>query len=85
MNGLSARGIHDELVAVPASDAIASSTVTNYLRQSRLPSIIVDPSQEPPTTVADDAILDALQQQPFSSVRKLVKPACISPSMAHQH
>jgi hypothetical protein len=85
MKGLSARGIHDELIAVLASDVTADSTVTNYLRQSRFPPIIVDPSQEPPTIVADDAILDALEQQPFSLVRELAKTTCTARSTVHRH
>jgi hypothetical protein len=70
MKGLSARAVHDELVAVLVSNAIAYSTVTKYLRHSQLPPIIADPLVEPPTTVTDGAILDDLQRQPFSSVRK---------------
>jgi hypothetical protein len=84
MKGLFARGIHDELVAVLASNVFASSTVTNYLRQSQFPPIIVNPSQEPPRTVVDDAILDALQQQSFSSVRELAKTTCTPRSMVHR-
>jgi hypothetical protein len=83
--GFSARAVHDELVAVLASDAIAYSTVTKYLWHSRLPPIIAGPLVEPQTTVTDDAILDDLQRQPFSSVRKLAKLTCISQSTVQRH
>jgi hypothetical protein len=85
MKDLSARAVHDELVAVLASDAIAYSTVTKYLRHSRLPPIITEPLVEPPTTVTDDAILDAFQRQPFSSVRELAKLTCIPQNSVQQH
>jgi hypothetical protein len=53
--------MHDELVAVLSSGAIGRSTVTKYLRQSRLPSIILNSLELPTTIVTDDAILDSLQ------------------------
>jgi transcriptional regulator of acetoin/glycerol metabolism len=90
MKSLFARETHDELVAVLGSDAmrcdaIGSSMVTKYLRQSRTPTIILDALEPPTTTVTDDAILDALQQQPFSSVRELAKLTCIPRSTVHRH
>jgi hypothetical protein len=66
MKGLSARDIHNELVALLSFDAIACSHVTSRLRQRQLPAISSEPSDEPPTTILDDAILDALDKQPFS-------------------
>jgi hypothetical protein len=66
-------GIHNDLVFVLGPDALGYSTVTKYLRQSRLTASNMDTLEKPPITVVDNAILDALQQQPFSSVRELVK------------
>jgi hypothetical protein len=40
MKRLSAEAISNELVAVIGSDAIGSSTVTNYLRQWHFPSTL---------------------------------------------
>jgi hypothetical protein len=85
MKGLSAQDIHGELVAVLGSDAIGYSLVPKYRRETRIPPIPRDSPEKPPTTVPDDAILDALQQQPFSSVRELAKLTCIPRSTVHRH
>jgi hypothetical protein len=85
MKSLSARDIHDELVAVLGSEVIGCSTVTKYLRQSRLPPIIPDAFESPITTVTCDAILDAVQQQLFSSVREFAKLTYIPRSMVDRH
>jgi hypothetical protein len=66
MKGLSARDVHNELLAVLGLNAIAYSTLTNDLRQPQFPAISSEPSDEPPTTIIDDAILDTLDKQPFS-------------------
>jgi transposase len=73
MKGLSAREVHDELVAVLGRGAIAYSTVTSYPRQWQFSAISSEPSDESPTTIIDGASLDALDKQPFSSVRELTK------------
>jgi hypothetical protein len=65
MKGLSARDVHNELVAVLGPDAITDSTVTKARRPRQFPVISSEPSDEPPTTILDDAILDALDKQPF--------------------
>jgi hypothetical protein len=44
-----------------------------------------EPSDEPPTTIIDDAILDALDKQPFSSVKKLAKLTCIPTMTVYRH
>ena len=85
MKGLSATDVHNELVAVLDPDAITYSTVTSYLRQRQFPAISSEPSDEPPTTIIDDAILDALDKQPFSSVRELAKLTCIPTTTVYRH
>jgi hypothetical protein len=85
MKGLSARDVHNELVAVLGPDAIAYSTVTSYRRQRQFPTISSEPSDEPPTTIIDDAILDALDKQPFSSVKELAKLTCIPTTTVYRH
>jgi hypothetical protein len=77
MKGLSAQDIHGELVTVLGSDAIGYSMVTKDLRQTRVPPIPMETLEKPPNPVTDDAILGAFQQQPFASVRELVKLTCI--------
>jgi hypothetical protein len=67
MKGFSAREIHNELVAVLGLDLIGSLTVIRYLRQRQLPASSPESSDEPPITIIDDAILNALHKQPFSS------------------
>jgi hypothetical protein len=85
MKGLSARDVHNELVAVLGPDAIAYSTVTSYLRQRQFPAISSEPSDEPPTTIIDDAILYALDKQRFSSVRAPAKLTCIPTTAVYRH
>jgi hypothetical protein len=73
MKGLSARDIHNELVAVLGRDAIAYSIIASSRQQREFPAISSESFDEPPTTIIDDAILDTLDQQPFSSVKELAK------------
>jgi hypothetical protein len=85
MKGLSARDVHNELVAVLGPDAIAYSTVTSDLRQRQIPAISSEPSNESPTAILDDAILDAHDKQPFCSVGELAKLTCIPTTIVYQH
>jgi hypothetical protein len=77
MKQLLAQAIHSKLVAVLGPDAIAYSTVIKYLRQRQFPSIPCEAPDEHPATVIDNAILDALDKQPFSSVQELAQLTCI--------
>jgi hypothetical protein len=77
--------VPSELVAVLCLDVIASSTVTRYLRQRRFPVISLELSDEPPTTIIDDAILEAVDKQPFSSVKELAKLTCIPTTTLYRH
>jgi hypothetical protein len=83
--GLSARDVHNERVAVLGLDAIIYSTITKYLRQQHFPAISFEPPDEPPITIIGDAILDALDKQPFSSIRELVKLTCIATTTVHRY
>jgi hypothetical protein len=58
-------------------DVIGSSTVTGCLRQWQFPVISPEPSDWPPPIVIDEAILEAVDKQAFSSVRELAKLTCI--------
>jgi hypothetical protein len=75
LKGLSAPAVDNQFTAVLGADAIASSTVTKYLRQRQFISILIDllRPEEPATIVIDQAILDALDQYPFSSIRELAR------------
>jgi DNA-binding IclR family transcriptional regulator len=59
--------------------------VTNYLRQRHFPSTLREITDEPAATVIDNAILDALEKQPFSSIRELAQLTCIPRSTVHRH
>jgi hypothetical protein len=61
------------------------STVTNHLRQRHFPSTLRETADEPAATVIDNTILDALEKQPFSSIRELAQLTCIPRSTVHRH
>jgi hypothetical protein len=84
IKGLSSRATHDELVTVLRPAASASSTVTKYLQQRHVPDIPIEDPEEASPTVVDDAILDALQHQPFSSVGELAKLTCLPRTTVHR-
>jgi hypothetical protein len=56
-----------------------------YLKQSQLSPIPLETLEKPTTTVIDDAILDALQQQPFSLLKELATLICIPRSTGPRH
>jgi histone-lysine N-methyltransferase SETMAR len=85
MKGLSAQKIHSELVAVLGADAIGYSTITRYLRQQHFPTKSSEPPENTSITVVGNAILDALKQQPFSSIREIAKLTCIPRTTVHRH
>jgi hypothetical protein len=85
MLGLSARQVHNELVAMLGLDAIGFSTVIRYSGQRQFPVRSPEPSDEPPTTIIDDAILQVLNKQPFSSVRELAKLTSIPTTTVYRH
>jgi hypothetical protein len=72
LNGLSARDVDSELTAVLGAAAIAYSNVANCLRPRQFISLLVDSPEELATSVIDQAILDALEQYPFSFIRELL-------------
>jgi hypothetical protein len=73
----SAHAIHEELVQILGSDAIAYSTVTCHLRASRWTAQTEERHSDPSPDVVDSAVLEALYQTPFASVRELAKTTCI--------
>jgi hypothetical protein len=85
MKGLSAREVHNAHVAVLGLDAIAYSTVTRYGQERQFPASSSQPCDEPLTIIVDGAILEALNNKPFSSVRKLAKFPWIPTTTVYQH
>jgi hypothetical protein len=43
------------------------------------------PPDEPPTIAIDQAILDAFEHHPFSSIRELALLSCIPTAIVHRH
>jgi hypothetical protein len=74
----SAQALHDKLVHVLGSDAVAYSTVSSYLRASRWMAHHEEQHSDASPDVIDKVILQALNQTPFTSVRELANPMCIS-------
>jgi hypothetical protein len=83
--GLSSRATCNELTAVLGANAIADSTVTKSLRQRQFTSILVEAAEEPATIVIGQAILDTLEQYPFSSIQDLARFTCIPTTTIHRH
>jgi DNA-binding MurR/RpiR family transcriptional regulator len=77
-NGFSAKAIHDELIQVLDSDAIAYSTVTSYPRASHWRAQNEEQHSDPRPDVIGNTILQALNQTTFASMRELAKSTCIS-------
>jgi hypothetical protein len=85
MMGLSVREAQNKLEAVLGFDVIGSSIITRYLQQRQFPASSRKPSDEPPTTIIDDAIPEALDKQPFSSVKELATLTCIPTTPVYRH
>jgi hypothetical protein len=74
LKGMSAREIHNDIVATIGPDAMSYSSVTRYLREARSPPSKPEPHQADVQRDLDDlnqAILAALQDSLFASVRQL--------------
>jgi hypothetical protein len=87
LKGLSARAIHENLVATLGSDAMAYSTVIRYLRKTcfflSTDRIVSGPIPEMPDD-ADQAILSTLGETPFASVRQLARLMHLSAAIVYQ-
>jgi hypothetical protein len=88
MNGMALDAIHEDLVRMLEENAIAYSTVTKYVRSIRFPPKQDAPSAEPmpvETSPVDQAILTALADYPFSSVRELSRLTYLPRSTVHRY
>jgi hypothetical protein len=88
MKGIALDAIHEDLVRVLGENAIAYSTVTTDVRRARFPPKQDAPSAEPmpvETSPVDQAILRALADYPFSSVRELSRVTSLPRSIVHRH
>jgi hypothetical protein len=71
---MSARDIHDDIVATHGPDAMSYSSVTRYLREARFPPSKSEPHPAHVQRDLDDshqAIVAALEDSPLASVRQL--------------
>jgi hypothetical protein len=88
MRGMSLDAIHEDLMRVLGENAMAYSTVTKYVRSEKFPpkndGLPSEPISAQPGPV-DQAILTALADEPFSSVRKLSRLTCLPQSTVHRH
>jgi hypothetical protein len=78
--------IHDDLVPTLGKDAVAYSTVTKYARSAHFPSRTeANPPEAPDVerSPIDEAILTALAEFPFSSVRELSRTICLPRSTVY--
>jgi hypothetical protein len=64
-------------VQLLGSDAIAYSTVTYHLRASCWTAHTEERHSDLSLDLIDNAVLEALDQTQFASVRELAKPTCI--------
>jgi 16S rRNA C1402 N4-methylase RsmH len=85
LKGLSSRAVDNELTVVLGADAIAYSIVARSLRERQFTSILVDRHEESATSRIDQAILDGLEQYPFSSIQELARFTCIPTTTVHRY
>jgi hypothetical protein len=72
LKGMSARDIHDDVVATLGPDAVSYSSVTHYLREARFPPSKPEPhlaDVQRDLNDSDQAMLTVLEDSPFASVR----------------
>jgi hypothetical protein len=80
--------IHDGLVGTLGKDAVAYSTVTKYTCSTQFSDRKEATSPEAPDVErnpVDEAILTALAEFPFSSVRELSRRHCLPRSTVNRH
>jgi hypothetical protein len=88
MKGMALNVIHDNLVHTLGEDAVAYSTVTKYARSAQFSGRKEATSPEVPDvehSSVDDAILTALAEFPFSSVREVSRRTCLPRSTVRRH
>jgi hypothetical protein len=88
LKGLNAAKIHNDLVAILKGEANSYNNVTQYLRKPSFSSPKAhQPSESPASIVneSDEAILLALSEGPFASVRQLERRTHLHPSPIYDH
>jgi hypothetical protein len=88
MKGFSAMDIHRDLTEILGSNAVSYSTVTRFIRMMSCTDVTdVDEIHGGPKSIneTDEAILKALSDESFSSVRELARHTCLSKTTIHRH
>jgi hypothetical protein len=88
MKGMALDAIHDGFVRTLGKDVVAYSTVTKYAHSAQFSGRKEVTSPEAPDverSTVDEAILTALAEFPFSSVRELSRRICLPRSTVHRH
>jgi hypothetical protein len=88
MKGMDLDAIHDDLVCTLGKDAVAYSTVTKYARNAQFSGRKEATPPEAPNmerSPVDEAILTALAEFPFSSMRDLSRRIYLTRSTVHRH
>jgi hypothetical protein len=80
MKGMAIDAIHEDLVCMLGKDAVAYSAMAKYARSAQFSGRKEATSPEAPDvegSPVDEAILTALAEFPFSSVRELSRRICL--------
>jgi hypothetical protein len=88
MKGMALDVIHDDIVRTLGKDAVTCSTVTKYVRSAQFSGrkeATVPEASDVEFNPADETILTALVEFPFSSVRELSRRICLPRSTVHRH
>jgi hypothetical protein len=88
MKGMALDAIHDDLVRTFRKDAVAYSTVAKYARSARFSGrkeATPPEASDVECSPVDEAILTALAEFPFSSVRELSRRIWLPRSTVHWH
>jgi hypothetical protein len=88
MKEMALDAIHDDPVRTPGKDAVAYSTVPNHVRSAQFSGRKEATAPEAPDverSPVDEAMLRALAEFPFSSVRGLSRRVCFPRSTVHRH
>jgi hypothetical protein len=86
--GMNAREIHSDLVATLSTKVLSYSTMTRWLREVQLEQsseTAVDFTEDAEVDEIDEAILSALEVQPFVSVRGIARLIRLARSTVHLH
>jgi hypothetical protein len=88
MKWMALDAIHDNLVRTLGKEAVVYSTVTKYARSAQFSGRKEATPLEAPDverSPVDEAILTALAEFPFSSVRELSRRICLPRSTVYRH